>query len=201
MTWPCTAITPCLFVAQLKLGFDDVDTFASNSLTDGSNDKKCDLVAVVGDTQRVILAQGYMSTKNGVGAAPANKATDLNAGASWLLAGELAQALKTADGILKRDFSNADVDVSAIEIGMAGLEEEYARIQAPILVSDEFTFTVPGGFEILGEDWSAFSTAIAVADLRELWTAHKTRLMSPNIRDFLGELNCLPNNTIRRTRQ
>jgi len=28
-----------LFVAQLKLGFDDVDTFASNSLTDGSNDK------------------------------------------------------------------------------------------------------------------------------------------------------------------
>lgn len=219
-----------LFVAQLKLGFDDVDTFASNSLTDGSNDKKCDLVAVVGDMQRVILAQGYMSTKEEVGEAPANKASDLNTGVSWLLAGELdklpdglrsaaqevrdaltvgdvrelqlwyvhnchesknvdvelAQALKTADGILKRDFPKVDVDVSAIEIGRAGLEEEYVRIQAPILVSDEYTFEVPGGFEIFGEDWSAFSTAVDVADLRELWTAHKTRLMSPNIRDYLG---------------
>ena len=28
-----------LFVAQLRLGLDDVDSFASNSLTDGSNDK------------------------------------------------------------------------------------------------------------------------------------------------------------------
>lgn len=85
-----------LFVAQLKLGFDDVDTFASNSLTDGSNDKKCDLVAVVGDTQRVILAQGYMSTKDKVGEAPANKASDLNTAASWLLAGELD---KLPDGL------------------------------------------------------------------------------------------------------
>ena len=42
-----------LFVAQLRLGFDDVDAFASNSLTDGSNDKKCDLVAVSADKQRV----------------------------------------------------------------------------------------------------------------------------------------------------
>jgi len=52
-----------LFVAQLKLGFDDVDAFASNSLTDGSNDKKCDLVAVSTDKQRIVLAQGYMAAK------------------------------------------------------------------------------------------------------------------------------------------
>jgi hypothetical protein len=56
-------------------------------LTDGSNDKKCDLVAVVGDTQRVILAQGYMSAKGEVVEAPANKPSDLNTAASWLLAG------------------------------------------------------------------------------------------------------------------
>ncbi len=219
-----------LFVAQLRLGFDDVDTFASNSLTDGSNDKKCDLVAVAGDAQRVILAQGYMTTKAKIDEAPANKASDLNTGVSWLLAGELeklpetlrgaaqevrdalasgevrelqlwyvhncresenvavelAQAQKTADGIIKRDFPNIDVDVSAIEIGRATLEEEYARIQAPILVADEFTFDIPGGFEIVAEHWSAFSTAVDVADLRKLWATHKTRLMSPNIRDYLG---------------
>jgi hypothetical protein len=219
-----------LFVAQLRLGFDDVDSFASNSLTDGSNDKKCDLVAVSADKQRIILAQGYMSSRAPVGEAPANKASDLNTGVSWLLAGaldglpetlrgaaeevrdalaggevrelqlwyvhncnesktvagELAQALKTADGIIKRDFTGVDVDVSAVEIGRAALEDEYARMQAPILVSDEFTFEVPGGFEIAAQDWSAFSTAVEVADLRALWTAHKTKLMSPNIRDYLG---------------
>ncbi|AGM29998.1 hypothetical protein MASS_3396 [Mycobacteroides abscessus subsp. bolletii 50594] len=219
-----------LFVAQLKLGVDDVDSFASNSLTDGSNDKKCDLVAVVPDTQRVVLAQGYMSTKANPGAAPANKASDLNTGVSWLLAGEidklpetlrgaaaevrdalkagdirefqlwyvhncdesqnvgeeLAQALKTADCIIRRDFPDIDVDVSAVEVGRTVLEDEYARIQAPILVSDEFTFEVPGGFEIVGEDWSAFSTAVDAADLRNLWSVHKAKLMSPNIRDYLG---------------
>ena len=219
-----------LFVAQLRLGFDDVDTFASNSLTDGSNDKKCDLVVVSADKQRVILAQGYMSTKETVGDAPANKASDLNTGVSWLLSGaldglpvtlrgaaeevrdalasgevrelqlwyvhnchesknvtdELTQAQKTADGIIKRDFPGVDVDVSAFEIGRATLEEEYARMRAPILVSDEFTFEVPGGFEIVAQDWSAFSTAVQVSDLRQLWTTHKTKLMSPNIRDYLG---------------
>jgi hypothetical protein len=219
-----------LFVAQLRLGFDDVDTFASNSLTDGSNDKKCDLVAVSTDKQRVILAQGYMSSKAAVGEAPANKASDLNTGVSWLLAGgledlpatlrgaaeevrdslasgeirelqlwyvhnchesknvagELAQAVKTADGLIKRDFPDIDVDVSAVEIGRANLEEEYARMQAPILVADKFAFEVPGGFEIVGEEWSAFSTAVEVSDLRAMWTAHKAKLMSPNIRDYLG---------------
>lgn len=219
-----------LFVAQMRLGFDDVDTFASNSLTDGNNDKKCDLVAVSADKQRIVLAQGYMSNKATVGAAPANKASDLNTGVSWLLAGELdglpdtlrgaaeevrdalnggevrelqlwyvhngnesanvetelAQAAKTADSIIKRDFPGVEVDVSAIEIGRAALEDEYSRMQAPILVSDEYTFDVPGGFEIEATDWSAFSTAVAVADLRALWDTHKTKLMSPNIRDYLG---------------
>jgi hypothetical protein len=215
-----------LFVAQLRLGFDDVDTFASNSLTDHSNDKKCDLVAVSADKQRIVLAQGYMSNKATVGEAPANKASDLNTAVSWLLAGdpdglpatlrsaaqevrdaltdgevrelqlwyvhncnesknvakELAQALKTADGLIKRDFPGVDVDVSAVEIGRAVLEDEYAGMQAPILVSDEFMFEVPGGFEIVANDWSAFSTAVHVADLRSLWTTHKTKLMSPKHR-------------------
>ena len=217
-----------LFVAQLRLGFDDVDTFASNYLTDSSNDKKCDLVAVSADKQRIVLAQGHMS-KTTSGEAPANKASDLNTGVSWLLSGDLdglpetlrgaAQEvrdalaggeirelqlwyvhnreesknvadelahLRTADRIIKREFPDIDVDVSAVEIGRAALEDQYARMQAPILVSDEFTFDVPGGFEIEAADWSAFSTAVEVAALRTLWETHKTKLMSPNIRDYLG---------------
>ena len=219
-----------LFVAQMRLGFDDVDTFASNSLTDSSNDKKCDLVAITADRQRIVLAQGYMSGKSTPGEAPANKASDLNAAVSWLLTGdldglpdtlrgaaeevrdalsggeirelqlwyvhnrnesdnvaiELNQAVRTADGILKSNYSNLDVDVSCVEIGRSALEGEYQRMKAPILVTDKHAFEVPGGFEMKEDDWSAFFTAVKVADLRNLWKIHKTRLMSPNIRDYLG---------------
>ena len=87
-----------LFVAQMRLGFDDVDSFASNSLTDGNNDKKCDLVAISPDGQRIVLAQGYMSSKTGAGEAPANKASDLNTGVSWLLAGDLSRLPATLRG-------------------------------------------------------------------------------------------------------
>jgi hypothetical protein len=72
----------------LKLGFDDVDAFASNYLTDGSNDKKCDLVAVINGGQKIIIAQGTYSDKEKA-AADANKASDLNTAAAWLLSGEL----------------------------------------------------------------------------------------------------------------
>jgi hypothetical protein len=218
-----------LFVAQLQLGFDDVDSFAANSLTDGSNDKKCDLVAVAADGQRIILAQGYMTSK-AMAAAPANKASDLNTGASWLLSGpldslpetlkgaaqevrealkgggiqelqlwyvhnlpesanvgtELKQAAETTDSIIKREYPGLDVDVSYLEIGRSTLEDEYARTQVPILVADKFDFEVPGGFEVTAGSWSVFSTALAVPQLRELWKQHKAKLMSPNIRDYLG---------------
>lgn len=219
-----------LFVAQLRLGFDDVESFAANYLTDGSNDKKCDLVAVSSDGQRIILAQGYISSRHTASEAPANKASDLNTGVSWLLSGpldslpenlrgaaeevrdalgsgdvrelqlwyvhnlpesenvsrELAQAARTADGILRRDFSDLEIDVSFAEIGRNTLEEEYARTQVPILVSDRYEFRVPGGFELTAGEWSAYSTAVAVTDLRTLWQQHKAKLMSPNIRDYLG---------------
>lgn len=218
-----------LFAAQLKLGFDDVDTFAANSLTDGSNDKKCDLVAVSPDGQRLIVAQGHVSAVD-KGEAPANKASDLNTGVAWLLSGpleslpealqsaarearealgaggvremqiwyvhnlpesknvdaELRQAAHTADSIIRRDFPAASVDVSSVEIGRNALEEEYRRTQVPILVADEVEFLVPGGFTIESDGWRAYSTAISAGQLRSLWLSHKTKLMSPNIRDYLG---------------
>jgi hypothetical protein len=218
-----------LFAAQLKLGFDDVDSFAANALTDGSNDKKCDLVALVADRQRLIVAQGYYSATERP-SAPSSKASDLNTGVSWLLSGpvetlpealksaaqearsalndgdiremqiwyvhnlpesvnatnELNQAAETADSIIRREFPDANVDVTALEIGRSVLEEEYARTKVPILVADSYEFNVPGGFEIKADGWSAFSTAISAADLRSLWAAHKTKLMSPNLRDYLG---------------
>ncbi|WP_230111516.1 AIPR family protein [Microbacterium foliorum] len=225
-----------LFLAQMRLGIDDIEAFATNALTDHSNDKKSDLVAVVNDGSKIVVAQGYFA-QNPKPAAPGNKAADANTAVSWLISGELEsvpdvlrgaaeevraallagtvsefeiwyshnlpestnvqreldQAARTADALIKRDFPQADVDVTAREFGITSLEAEYARTQAPILVADEFTLEVPGGFELSAEGWSAFSTAISAAELRAIWSTHTTDLMSPNIRDYLGMVRSVGN--------
>lgn len=89
-----------LFAAELRLGLDDVETFAANALTDGNNDKKCDLVSVDRDSGRLVIAQAYASkSPQAKTEAPAGKVSDLNAAASWLLSGDtegMPEVLKSA---------------------------------------------------------------------------------------------------------
>lgn len=74
-----------LFANQLKFAIEDIDTFASNSLTEGSSDKKADLIHIDKELGLVVIAQAYLSENIGNAAAPANKASDLNTAVSWLL--------------------------------------------------------------------------------------------------------------------
>lgn len=220
-----------LFAAELQFGIDDIDTFAADALTDASNDKKCDMVAVMRDAGRIVVAQAYAAKnpkeKSG---GPANKASDLNTAISWLLTGDLSslpdvlrdaaietrdalsageitelqiwsvhncpessnvqaeldQTAKTAKSLLTQYFADAQVAVSVSEIGRAAINDLYQRTQLPILVDDEIVFSIAGGFEIAGEDWKAYSTAIPLDELKALWEKHEAALMSPNIRDYLG---------------
>lgn len=220
-----------LFAAELRLGVDDIETFAADALTDHGNDKKCDLVAVIRDSGHLVIAQAYAAknpeTKS---EGPAGKASDLNTAASWLLSGavdglpevlrdasieardalqsgditemqiwsvhncpegkniqtELQQAAKTANSLISKYFPEAQVNVSVSEIGRDAINDLYRRTQLPILVAEELTFPISGGFETSGVDWRAYNTAVKLSDLRSLWQTHGTDLMSPNIRDYLG---------------
>jgi hypothetical protein len=100
--------------------------------------------------------------------------------------GELGQAAKTADSLIKRYYPESQVACAGVEIGLGQLEELYQRTEAPIAVADDFTLTVDGGFEIGSNRWKAFTTAVEGTWLRELWQAHESDLMSPNVRDYLG---------------
>lgn len=73
-----------LFALALRFGIDDLATVAANSITDGSDDKKCDIIHVDKDEQIAVIAQCYLSSKNKL-SAPSNKASDLNTAVSWLL--------------------------------------------------------------------------------------------------------------------
>ncbi|MBY6201765.1 AIPR family protein [Maritalea mobilis] len=68
----------------------DVLALASEGFTDGSNDKKIDFIYHDVEGRRLIFAQGYYS-KSKKDSAPANKASDLNTAAAWIVSGNLDQ--------------------------------------------------------------------------------------------------------------
>jgi hypothetical protein len=53
-----------LFALQLTLELEDIQSVAATAVTDGPDDKSCDLLYVDRDSRSVILAQGYEATAN-----------------------------------------------------------------------------------------------------------------------------------------
>lgn len=101
-----------LFALALRFGLDDLDTVAANALTDGSDDKKCDLVYIEPDDGLAVLAQCYMSKKPR-SSAPANKASDLNTAVTWLLQrhrDELPERLRPVATELRQAIMDGSVE-------------------------------------------------------------------------------------------
>jgi hypothetical protein len=101
-----------LFTLQLRHGIEDIEGVAATSLTDGSNDKKCDLVYVDRGAARVVVAQGYFSAAGDKTEAPANKASDLNTAVGWLIAGDLTlvpENLRSAAEEVRDALANDEV--------------------------------------------------------------------------------------------
>lgn len=77
-----------IWAMALYLEEADTAALASESLTDGTDDKKLDFIYLDRDSKRLIFAQGYFATSR-KDSAPANKASDLNTAAAWLLSGDI----------------------------------------------------------------------------------------------------------------
>ncbi|MCE5214666.1 MAG: AIPR family protein [Methanobacterium sp.] len=75
-----------IWVMSIYLDFPSCLTLGSESLTDGGDDKKIDFIKLDKDLKKIVFAQGYYSNKS-VESAPANKASDLNTAAAWLISG------------------------------------------------------------------------------------------------------------------
>lgn len=77
-----------LFVLQMRLSVEDIDSVAERAIVDQTNDKKCDLVYVDVDSGKVIIGQAYEAESTRP-TAKANKASTLNTAISWILQGDL----------------------------------------------------------------------------------------------------------------
>ena len=103
-----------LFALQLRFEIEDIDTVATNSLTDSPDDKKCDLVYVDEESRIAVIAQGYFCHKENLpNAAPANKASDLNTAVTWFISTpleEIPNHLQSAATELRKALSNKEIE-------------------------------------------------------------------------------------------
>jgi hypothetical protein len=104
------------WVMALYLEEPDVEALAAAALTDGSNDKKIDFIYLDHDGKRLVFTQGFFAARLR-DAAPANKASDLNTAAAWLLSGDLEVVPDTIRAIIGecREALAAD-EVETIEL-------------------------------------------------------------------------------------
>ncbi|EJN2869347.1 AIPR family protein [Salmonella enterica subsp. enterica serovar Laredo] len=73
-----------LFALGLRFGLDDLSSIGVDAVTDGSDDKKLDIVYINSEEEYAVVGQCYFSEKEKQNA-PSNKASDLNTGVAWLL--------------------------------------------------------------------------------------------------------------------
>lgn len=74
-----------LYALQLRYDIEDIISVASDALTDGSDDKKCDLIYIDRNSGFAVVAQAYMKKEpHETDLAKVNKASDLNVAASWI---------------------------------------------------------------------------------------------------------------------
>ncbi len=86
-----------LFVLQLKFNVDDITNIASEAITGGGDDKKCDLLFIEPERKFAVIMQCYMSEKDKQ-AAPSNKASDLNTAIPWLITTPLERVPESLRG-------------------------------------------------------------------------------------------------------
>ncbi|MBK4348983.1 AIPR family protein [Lacisediminihabitans changchengi] len=100
--------------------------------------------------------------------------------------GEINSTVNTAKALLTQNWPSLAIDVSGREIGQTRLQEMFEATQLEIAVQDEIRFSVPGGFEDSGDDWSAFCTTISAEELKSMFAEHGNLLFALNVRDYLS---------------
>lgn len=106
-----------LYALELRFGLDDIRSVAATAITDGSRDRKCDLVYIDQETRTAIVAQGYRSSTNKL-EAPANKAADLSIAASWLFGNSRPENLNLSLQEAAKELDRAIIadEIDSIEL-------------------------------------------------------------------------------------
>lgn len=72
-----------LYALEKRFSIEDIEWVGDNSITDGSDDKKMDIVYLNPEAKRAVIIQSYFATEKLDGQAKVNKASDLNTACTW----------------------------------------------------------------------------------------------------------------------
>ena len=101
-----------LYALQLKFDIDDIDSVAADAITDGAQDKKCDLIYLDENNGIAVIAQGYIrQNPQADDIAKSNKASDLNTASGWIF--------ERKEDDLPEDIKNQVLALREAEIGRA----------------------------------------------------------------------------------
>lgn len=168
-----------LFALALRFRLDDVDSVAAESITDGHDDKKCDLVYVNEEDEYAVLAQCYFSSKDKP-EAPANKASDLNIALAWLLQRDIKEVpdrIKSAAQQIRTSIKQGGIKKLYVWYvhnlpGSSNVERELVTVQQTAMTILKQEFSSPAiqvhalevGTEVIGEWYSESLSPILVND-------------------------------------
>ena len=105
-----------LYALQLKFDIEDIDSIAADALTDGADDKKCDLIFVDRELGVAIVAQAYNRTNpKDTDLAKENKASDLNTAAAWVFSDDTSEVPNTIkDAVLDLQDAIKEQAISSV---------------------------------------------------------------------------------------
>lgn len=168
-----------LFALELALGIEDIKTVAATALTDGPDDKKCDLIYVDRDGGRAVIAQGYMAQKQGRLAAPSNKASDLHNAVAWALSKDLEQMpdhLRPAAEEL--DAALADGAVTTLELWYCHNLPESENVRHELdKVEETAASLLSRNYKREAVDWVVRATEVGVRQLENWYSSRQIPIL------------------------
>lgn len=154
-----------IFALELKFNIEDIHTVAVNSITDGKNDRKCDIIYIDKEYKTAIVAQCYFAeyVKK---SAKKNKASDLNTAAGWVLGRDLddipelllPQVNDLRDALLNGEVTN-------LEFWYIHNCKEHVEISSELKTVE---LTAQGYIEKFGKDISVKALEVGI-DTIEKW--------------------------------
>lgn len=100
-----------LYALSLRFEVDDLKSVGLESITDGSDDKKLDMIYINTEDHFAVVSQCYFSHKESK-SAKGNKASDLNTGLIWLLqmnVDDIPERIKSATVNLRKELNLGNI--------------------------------------------------------------------------------------------
>lgn len=166
-----------LFALGLNFGVEDLRAVGADSITDGQDDKKIDMVYTNTEDHYAVIAQCFYSKKTDKPEAKSNKASDLNTGLSWLLTRDevdLPDTIRSASIELRNGITNGEI--SKIYVWYVHNLPESKNVQAE-LKTVEITLTTILKSHYNGTSITPIVEEIGTNRLQELYNSCNTPIL------------------------